>query len=254
MRYRHASQRAFDYAQTDQRVRAGLVGHWLGDGAGLELRDRSGYLQTGTLVNSPQWGLGESGRRAALRFNGNDTRVTFTPTHLPSGGESRTVCAWVNTSDASLYGYVLSYGSGGWMSDFAFGMFGSFVVFTNNGQAVFGYQFAITDGRWHHIAVTYDGSLIRLYVDGMFDTSGSNAINTPLVSGAIGTYFLHAGSPDYTWDGWVDDIRVYDRALSGNELALLAAPSFLSVIQTSRRRLRSSSTPPASGHRFYFAA
>ena len=73
----------------------------------------------------------------------------------------------------------------------------------------------ITDGKWHHVAMTYDGTTVRLYVDyvlrGYLDWSG------PLVYGANGSGMLCIGA-NYAssyggWDGFIDEVRISDEAL-----------------------------------------
>ncbi|MHC4569967.1 MAG: LamG domain-containing protein [Planctomycetota bacterium] len=76
----------------------------------------------------------------------------------------------------------------------------------------------VNDGQWHHAAGTYDGSRISLYVDGALDVSAD-------VTGTIRSndYDVHIGQnaekPGRFWNGLIDDVRVYNYALSANEIA-----------------------------------
>ena len=81
----------------------------------------------------------------------------------------------------------------------------------------------ITDAKWHHVAVTRIGSAWSLYIDGKVDASGSDGTalsnNTyPLVIGR-----LSAASTTSGVDGFMDDIRLYNRGLSAQEIAISAA-------------------------------
>ncbi len=82
---------------------------------------------------------------------------------------------------------------------------------------------AVNDGAWHHVAITRNSSkLITIYLDGVSDGSGSDTMGT-------------GSSFDSPWLGYdhaaallsqltnVDDARIYSRALTGVEVALLAA-------------------------------
>lgn len=89
--------------------------------------------------------------------------------------------------------------------------------------------------RWHHVAVTYNGTRVpagvKLYVDGaeqklkvLFDElSGSRRLNEPLRIGA-------GGGPDNRFKGRIDDVRIYGRALSQEEVAILGNAKSVSEI------------------------
>jgi hypothetical protein len=80
----------------------------------------------------------------------------------------------------------------------------------------------ITDDVWHHFAVTYDGSDLTIYVDGALDISAARSgtishTNAPV---AIGT------NSDITYryfNGLLDEVRIYNRALSATDVAQLYA-------------------------------
>jgi hypothetical protein len=84
-------------------------------------------------------------------------------------------------------------------------------------------EFVITDGQWHHIGIVWDGSYRSLYADGIDVAKDANAFvtlnfsNGGLYIGAsknfdVGTYF----------SGVIDDVRIYNQALSPEEIAALA--------------------------------
>ena len=76
-------------------------------------------------------------------------------------------------------------------------------------------------GEWFHVAGTYDGAEMKLYIDGDLENTKSatgkmNTNSSPLL---IGTRLKIASS---TWNGKIADVRIYNRALSSNEIAELA--------------------------------
>ena len=79
----------------------------------------------------------------------------------------------------------------------------------------------VNDGKWHHVAGVYAGTRISLYVDGVLDYSdvGSGFINTNGFAVLIGENDEQRGRE---WDGLIDDVRIYDNALSEAEIADLA--------------------------------
>ena len=86
----------------------------------------------------------------------------------------------------------------------------------------------VDDGDWHMLAGTFDGSSVRLFVDGVHVGSTPTpaaAIEYTSASAAFGIdgYTGPCVTPDYQGD--LDEIRVYDRALSATEIARLASPA-----------------------------
>ncbi len=79
----------------------------------------------------------------------------------------------------------------------------------------------VNDGKWHHVTGVYDGRRVSLYIDGKEDAAlpilaftRIRASAGPLLIGA------GAGSPR-EWNGLIDDVRIYSRALSAEEIARL---------------------------------
>jgi hypothetical protein len=78
-----------------------------------------------------------------------------------------------------------------------------------------------SDNNWHHLAMVADGSLLHLYVDGVEQGSAAAIGGTIDVSnGGIG-YIVSSPTSRYL-TGTVDDVRIYNRALSGAEVQSLA--------------------------------
>ncbi len=78
---------------------------------------------------------------------------------------------------------------------------------------------AIARWQWHHIALVRDGERVRLYVDGHPDADGTS----PAGRAQIPTLFFGGRSDNSNnWEGRLDEIAVYDRALSPAEVAKLA--------------------------------
>lgn len=74
------------------------------------------------------------------------------------------------------------------------------------------------DGTWAHIVVTWDGSTAKIYIDGTEEASDSNS-SMGSVSNS-GTFYLgHRDASDDHYQGKLDDVRVYDKALSNTEVS-----------------------------------
>ena len=81
-------------------------------------------------------------------------------------------------------------------------------------------------GVWQHAALTYDGSALRLYLDGVEvgSTPLSGALDMdPALPVAVGSQPEGAG--DRHFDGLLDDVRILQRALSAEEIAAIVAGS-----------------------------
>ena len=76
------------------------------------------------------------------------------------------------------------------------------------------------DGDWHHVAATYDGVSQKIYLDGTLSVAAANAGAI-----AVNTNHLFIGAADGTarfFDGWLDDLRIYGRALTAAEIDTLS--------------------------------
>jgi hypothetical protein len=74
-------------------------------------------------------------------------------------------------------------------------------------------------GVWHHIALTYDGATARLYADGVEVASAAKNWNLVPGRARIGQ---QVNDLSEFWDGAVDDVRIYNKALSPEEVAGLS--------------------------------
>ena len=178
-----------------------------------------GLLGPSCSGNAPNWTLGKVG--SALDFDGVDDVVTVAadaslqPARL-------TVMAWVYPDDLGQWDAVLMNATTvGWAD--GYGIYYNsntginFFVNHYSGARVYA---AISPGVWTHVAGTYDGAEIKLYLDGVLvDTlTYSQPINYPSPSSPllIGKGFGSATS--YVWEGSLDELRLGDGALSAAEI------------------------------------
>jgi hypothetical protein len=205
-----------------------LIGWWkLDDGSGTTAIDSSGRGNNGTLRNGPVWVAGRIG--SALDFDGTNDYVDCGNAAIFNITGQITLSLWVNTDTVTagthrsylLKGdtsYALKQGSPGNIE---------FFVYIGGWQAVTFPVDTSFNGVWHHLAGTYDGSQIKLYVDGVLrDTKpykGAIATNAAIVS--IGS---DSGTRRYC-DGRIDDVRIYNCALSMADIKNLANPERASM-------------------------
>ena len=211
--------------QIGVRAAAGAVAAYsFEDGAGLTAADASGHGNVGILVNGPTWVAGHSG--SALTYDGVNDYVMAGNIQALNGLTAVTVSAWVKGSvGASSPDAVIV------AKDQAFALvvhghkarFG--VKAGNNWYGFPGSSTSVDDGNFHFLAGVYDGTTIRVYVDGIQEASqniGTRILNSPVTNlefaGCTGGPDCHVSGE--LWHGIIDDIRVYDRALSQSEVQI----------------------------------
>jgi len=195
----------------------GLVAAYSFDeGAGTVLNDNSGNGNNGTIVG----GTWTSGRfRSALHFNGTSDRVDLPPLGT-FYKNAFTIEAWVKKdtstkSDVAVVGTWAS-GQGGpmlWIDyvsshlDLTLNSGGSNYV--DSGQL-------LTAGQWQYLTGTYDGTTAKVYINGVLVASKAFSGNVgDSNSWRIGSY---GSSPTGFFDGTIDEVRIYNRALAPSEV------------------------------------
>ncbi len=199
----------------------GLVGAWLlDDGKGETVTDSSDNGLDGKIAKGkPKWVDGKFG--GAMEFGGQDMVTVDDDNALDL--EEFTIAAWVNIPKISGAWQIIASKEHRGPTGRNYGLFGhinSGVVHysftTNAGWKSFDAKTVVTDGDWHHVAGTYDGSDFKLYLDGGVDaqvspgTKPDNHDNFLFIGGCdIGNYWM---------TGTIDEVVLYDRALSEKEL------------------------------------
>jgi len=209
-----------------------LVGHWKFDeNAGGTTTDTSGNGNIGSLLNTPTWVTpGRLGAAALLFSATNQESVTaVSSASLNSPTKAITISAWINVIDWSGNRRIVQKGN----SD------DQYRLLAENGLMKFHLSGvdALTaplppTGTWVHIAATWDGWTMALYTNGVLQTSqgsaGSIATTADLL--AIGKKNTSGVSGDY-FNGRLDDVRIYNRALAAAEIGFImtnSPPAFVS--------------------------
>ena len=189
----------------------------------------------GTAINSVPGNIKFAGTftppHNALDFDGADDYVSLQQDPLPGTGPF-TVEAWVYARDLSAsagndmgVGVVRST-TGENIGDFILGVKddGSirFSNWRSTGEDIDGRQVTssgvIGPNSWHHIAAVWDGTLNRIYVDGL-EVAIVQSISTSLnwlTGHEIGRAFTV--SPDYFWNGQLDELRIWDVARGQSDI------------------------------------
>ena len=224
---------------------AGLVGWWPGDGNG---NDRVG-TNHGTVQNGATFAPGMAGQ--AFSFSainptvGYDNSVVVIPDSptLHFGTGDLSVEAWIKCPPMwpgangprflGKCGHSGGYPAISFCLDDVSGTLQFAVTDYTTGQWNPGDRFAVIspqrldDDQWHHVAGVRISTGYRLFVDGLLvamrTEPARNADNSsPLLIGALWTDFP-AGAGEYPYRGMVDELSIYNRALSSDEIASIHA-------------------------------
>jgi hypothetical protein len=206
------------------------VGHWkLNDGSGLVAADGSGGGFTGALVNGPAWTSGVLG--GGLSFDGIDDYVDV-PHAAALNPYPMSLVFWAKTGATGLHGIVNKYLPGSRNGYQIFVSSGSLCawyfrdasnhIWDGTGCTLMTPGF--NDDQWHHVVLVVDDSGGRLYVDGEMQASRAWTGTPGAVTTTTGLGFArYPGSAAPHLPGTIDDVRLYDRALSADEVAGLHA-------------------------------
>ena len=183
----------------------------------------------GILTGNPIWQPNSGQVAGGLEFDGFDDYITTDFVLDPSLG-TFTVLAWVKnrTPGQVIISQLNGIGTGEtWLcTDASNGNLMTGLVPLKIGRYApqpLVSETVITDGLWHHIGFVWDGLYRVLYVDGV-EVAKDNAVQNPLKS-ATGGLYIGAGKTLSTgtfFSGLIDDVRIYDIALSAEEIADLA--------------------------------
>ena len=259
--YSQSGLAKINVSQSPGTLSQGLVGWWTMDGAdtvwssptaGVEY-DESGSDNTGTLENMTRSGsptVGKIGQ--ALNFDGSSSYVDMTGSSGVADNLSNfTVSAWFKTS-TSVSGQAeivskfstggLTSGQGWALDDDGNSLIGIIQQEPPGNYAVKGSTASVDDGNWHQgVMVVTGGNTVTLYLDGQ---AQSPAANNGTVTTFTNASDIRIGN-DYNSDffpGSIDDVRVYDRALSASEIQQLYTLGAGTHINTSSANLQDGSS------------
>ena len=199
---------------------AGLVAAYsFEEGSGTSTADASGQSNTGTLNGGATWSAaGKSGK--AVSFNGTSGMVTVADKASLDLTSAMTLSAWVNPSANANWRTVLLKEAGTalvyalYSSDTA-SLPNAYITTGGTDKSAVGPS-ALPVNAWSHLATTYDGSNIRIYLNGALVRTVAATGNMAASTGALriggnsiwGEYFA----------GLIDEAHVYNRALSAAEV------------------------------------
>lgn len=190
----------------------GLLGYWPLEN---NILDASGSGHNGVNFGSTVYAAGQIGR--SKDFDGDDDYFTVGDSidYIPLLNDPLTIALWANpdtiaapTLDDRCVAIARLPASSAIV--LAFGSTHHVQVFIGN---TYDSVREVTPGSWYHLAVTYDGSDMRLYIDGILDLG---PITEPLPAGDASTdasVGAHFDLAILEFDGQLDDVCIWNRTL-----------------------------------------
>ena len=222
-------------------VTDGLVSFWTFDKSDIDsktVKDVWGK-NDGAIVGNPKEVEGKI--EEAMEFNGksdfidcgNDASLDLT--------DAITIEVWIKPESAGEGGpnagpiCKAESGVDPWSWQLRYNAPGSFMGFQFNanpgGSTWISVQEKLSAGEWHHIAGTFDGKEIICYLNGTEKEKGKIAA----ISGGAGTFFIGQDGWVNVFNGVIDEVRIYDRALNETEIQQnYESTSQLAVVPTDK--------------------
>jgi hypothetical protein len=238
---------------------ASVVGLWrFNEGSGTNAADSSGLGNNGILAGpNAGWAPSQPGFGSALSITNDNTNISYV--NIPASGSlmigltptnTWTITAWAYESSDGTSNFVATYGrilviDDGTALQLESGAAGDGEFYTydrttntewNIGWGTGNSVSPLLD-QWEHWAVVYDGTNINLYRDGNEGTNGGLASQAVMSAIAYAGYqgAIHIGSevgagPSRTWNGLLDDVAVFDGALTQSQVQTVMAGDFSSFL------------------------
>ncbi|MBN1386793.1 hypothetical protein JW968_07550 [Candidatus Woesearchaeota archaeon] len=181
-------------------------------------KDYSGNGNNGTVVGAAHSRTGGFDGRGAYRFDGDGDYVNFTELLTD---DTATFGGWIYSNDLGCgdYGWCMVMGQDN-------GAYDGYELYTwDTGVACLdgsaeASTAEIAADEWHHVMCRNNGTDVAIFVDGELKDT------TPSSWSPVSSDFVVGGHPwgdDAWWDGYIDDVIVFDTALSDEQIALIAA-------------------------------
>ena len=226
------------FSQVD--IKKGLVAHYPFNG---NLNDSSGFKNNGTNMGVTPASNKLNQPNTAYFFSGDDDYVNVPATASIQPQNAVTVAAWVNTTDKDYWNFVVckrlnlakepgnSYFLGT-TGDVPGGATWQWSISSSTTQHFLVSNTLVEDSTWLHVVGTFNGDTLNLFLNGQ--NIGSKIIANTQISYSNLSLRLGLGIPTSSgnktaFKGYIDEIRIYDRALSNDEIKYLYDPSLLSV-------------------------
>ena len=203
------------------------VGVWsFNEGSGTTAYDASGYGNNGTLTNGPVWKCVDtpSGSGCALQFDGVNDYVDCGNNASLNPTTAITMEAWVKFNTLSSIRTIAStFEAGGYGLSFNEDTYPNKIVFLVRVGG--SYRYGVSNdtpniSKWYHLVGTYDGTIVKLYINGLLQTFVTNI--SGVIQNSIHTFQIASNPPGSNFfSGSIDEVRIYEKALETTQVESL---------------------------------
>ncbi len=213
---------SLQYESSMHRLLGGdLVGKWNFNDPGARYSDASSYGNHGLCSSCPTVVDGVPGTMgSAMNFNGTNNAIeTPSSPQFDFRGGSLTISSWAKSDFASFGRIINQYAT------ISLDTGGAFVHLSgSSSSAVWSAYGGLTANSWNHLVMTFDGASAKLttYKDGERCTE---SIGSGQIERYYGNFWIGSGGADWNqaYGGIIDDVRVYSRTLTAQEIQTLYA-------------------------------
>jgi len=192
---------------------------------GNTVHDLSGYNNNGTIYGA-QWVDGIIGK--ALDFDGTDDYVEVPDSDSLDITDEISILLWFNPQQLDMNQYLVDKHVSSPFKAFFVAFWGTnrirFTLYDESGGSTEIFSSKVFNSgdlnKWWHIAATFNGTLLKIFINGKKDVEGTSGIS----SIGINERNLTIGSSNartFFFKGLIDEVRVYNRALSEEEIKLI---------------------------------
>lgn len=222
-----------------------LVAQWpLDEGMGTTTASTFGTGLDGSLEDTTSWTLGQQGTGVFLDGTNDFIRIDDTGSDSELDvTDALTIALWVRPDEVD--GTTQSLVSKDNAYELEFGKLGADVLDLRLANFVAGTApTTLEEGVWQHVAVTWDGSDVAFYYNGLLDGNDvAGGFDQMLVPNDEDLGFgarpalNSVGGPIFHFTGALDEVHLYNRALDGNEIAQLVLETLSDVVPPARSDL-----------------
>jgi hypothetical protein len=218
-----------------QIATAGQLGWWaLDDGSGTTAKDSSGKGNAGTLMNGPTWVAGAFGK--AVKFDGVDDYIQIPHNAGLCVTNEVTISVWVNAQrtdgpNASGYQGIVAkgdaprsyslYTTASGALHFSTGPSGAYIGSTSSTP--------LPTQQWVHVAVKVESGQHKYFLNGVAAGVGGANVVLPGTTDVSAVYLGRTAESAHEFQGMIDEVRIYDLALTNQQIQDLVkgiAPSW----------------------------
>ncbi|MDD4931512.1 MAG: LamG domain-containing protein, partial [Candidatus Colwellbacteria bacterium] len=180
---------------------------------GVTTLDASGNGNVGTITGSAWTTNGKIGD--ALSFSTISDRLSINSSASLNNASAISTSAWIKSNNVSQEQTIISRNGPFFLRISANRL--RIGIHTDGVWTFINGGILLTSGTWNYVVLTYDGSLMKSYINGILDTSTTKTGNFSSFSNLYFGYPVPNGE-NYTFNGIIDDVRIYSRSLSLSEI------------------------------------